>query len=117
MNICGESQCSASQMAQYLIAKNPTAAPWALDYARLYLEEGAAEGVRGDGAWIQSCKETGNFRFTGGTAVTFDQNNFCGLGVTKKGVKGHSFDTPRLGILAQIQLLKGYDSPLPMKNA
>ena len=117
MNICGESQCSASQMAQYLIAKNPTAAPWALDYARLYLEEGAAEGVRGDGAWIQSCKETGNFRFTGGTAVTFDQNNFCGLGVTKKGVKGHSFDTPRLGIRAQIQHLKGYASPLPLKNA
>lgn len=78
MNIIGKSEVSAYQMADYLIAKNPNAKPWALEYARLYLEEGEAEGVRGDGAWIQSCKETGNFKFSGGTAVTFNQNNFCG---------------------------------------
>lgn len=103
-------------MAEYLIKKNPASKSWAFEYAKLYLEEGEAEGVRGDGAWIQSCKETGNFKFSGGTAVTFEQNNFCGLGVTKKGVKGHSFDTPRLGIRAQIQHLKGYASSLPLKN-
>lgn len=103
-------------MAEYLIAKNPNAEPWALEYAKLYLEEGEAEGVRGDGAWIQSCKETGNFKFTGGTAVTFDQNNFCGLGVTGKGLKGNSFSTPRLGIRAQIQHLKGYATSAPLKN-
>lgn len=117
MNIIGKSECTAYQMAQYLIDKNPNAKPWALEYAKLYLEEGEAEGVRGDGAWIQSCKETGNFKFTGGTAVTFDQNNFCGLGVTKKGMKGHFFDTPRLGIRAQIQHLKGYATADPLKNA
>lgn len=103
-------------MAEYLIRKNPSAKPWALEYAKLYLEEGEAEGVRGDGAWIQSCKETGNFKFSGGTAVTFDQNNFCGLGVTKKGLKGNSFSTPRLGIRAQIQHLKGYATSAPLKN-
>lgn len=116
MNIIGKSECTASQMAQYLIARNPNAKSWALEYAKIYLEEGESEGVRGDGAWIQSCKETGNFKFTGGTAVTFDQNNFCGLGVTKKGMKGHSFDTPRLGIRAQIQHLKGYATSDPLKN-
>lgn len=116
MNIIGKSECTASQMAQYLINKNPDAKPWALEYAKLYLEEGEAEGVRGDGAWIQSCKETGNFMFIGGTAVTFDQNNFCGLGVTRKGLKGHSFDTPRLGIRAQIQHLKGYATTAPLVN-
>lgn len=116
MNIIGKSECTASQMAQYLINKNPNAKPWALEYAKLYLEEGEAEGVRGDGAWIQSCKETGNFTFIGGTAVTFDQNNFCGLGVTKKGIKGHSFATPRLGIRAQIQHLKAYATSSPLKN-
>lgn len=116
MNIIGKSECTASQMAQYLINKNPNAKPWALEYARLYLEEGEIEGVRGDGAWIQSCKETGNFKFTGGTAVTFDQNNFCGLGVTRKGLKGHSFETPRLGIRAQIQHLKGYATASPLVN-
>lgn len=104
-------------MAEYLINKNPNAKPWALEYASLYLEEGEAEGVRGDGAWIQSCKETGNFKFSGGTAVTFDQNNFCGLGVTRKGEKGHSFNSPRLGIRAQIQHLKGYATSAPLKQS
>lgn len=103
-------------MAEYLISKNPNAKSWALEYAKLYLEEGEAEGVRGDGAWIQSCKETGNFKFSGGTAVTFDQNNFCGLGVTKKGMKGNSFSTPRLGIRAQIQHLKGYATSATLKQ-
>lgn len=116
MNIIGKSECTASQMAQYLIGKNPSAKPWALEYAKLYIEEGEAEGVRGDGAWYQSCKETGNFKFDSGTAVTFDQNNFCGLGVTKKGMKGHSFETPRLGIRAQIQHLKAYATTAPLKN-
>ncbi len=116
MNIIGKSECTAYQMAAYLTARNPNAKSWALEYAQLYLEEGETEGVRGDGAWIQSCKETGNFKFTGGTAVTFDQNNFCGLGVTRKGLKGHSFDTPRLGIRAQIQHLKGYATTAPLKN-
>ena len=116
MNIIGKSEVTAEQMVAYLIKKNPSAQPWALEYAKLYLEEGDAEGVRGDGAWIQSCKETGNFKFTGGTAVTFDQNNFCGLGVTKKGMKGNSFNTPRLGIRAQIQHLKGYATSIPLKH-
>lgn len=116
MNIIGKSECTAAQMAAYLIAKNPNAKSWALEYATIYLEEGNIEGVRGDGAWIQSCKETGNFAFVGGTAVTFDQNNFCGLGVTQKGMKGASFNTPRLGIRAQIQHLKAYATALPLKN-
>lgn len=116
MNIIGRAEVTAEQMAAYLIEKNPAAKPWALEYAKLYLEEGEAENVRGDGAWIQSCKETGNFKFNSGTAVTFDQNNFCGLGVTKKGMKGHSFATPRLGIRAQIQHLKGYATAEPLNN-
>lgn len=116
MNIIGKSECTAEQMAQYLIDRNPNAKSWALEYAKLYIEEGEAEGVRGDGAWIQSCKETGNFKFIN-TAVTFSQNNFCGLGVTSRGMKGCSFSTPRLGIRAQIQHLKGYATSSPLKNA
>ena len=117
MNIIGKSEVNAYQMSEYLIKRNPNAKSWALEYAKIYLEEGEAEGVRGDGAWIQSCKETGNFKFSGGTAVTFDQNNFCGLGVTKKGMKGHIFATPRIGIRAQIQHLKGYATSLPLQNS
>lgn len=117
INIIGKSECTAEQMAEYLIKKNTSAKLWALEYAKLYLEEGEVEGVRADGAWIQSCKETGNFKFIGGTAVTFDQNNFCGLGVTKKGMKGNSFSSPRLGIRAQIQHLKGYATSAPLKQS
>lgn len=116
MNILGKSEVTAEQMAAYLISRNPNAKSWALRYARICLAEGEMEGVRGDGAWIQSCKETGNFTYTGGTAVTFDQNNFCGLGVVKKGVKGHSFATPNLGFRAQMQHLKAYASTLPLNN-
>ena len=75
----------------------------------LYLSEGEAEGARGDIAFAQSCLETGNFTFSG-SAVTLSQNNFCGLGVTQRGKTGLSFDTPQLGIRAQIQHLKAYAS-------
>ena len=75
----------------------------------LYLSEGKAEGVRGDIAFAQSCLETGNFGFFG-SAVTLDQNNFCGMGVTSNGMRGNSFDTPQLGIRAQVQHLKTYAS-------
>lgn len=73
----------------------------------LYLSEGETEGVRGDIAFVQSCLETGNFGFSG-SAVSLDQNNFCGMGVTENGMKGNSFATAQLGIQAQIQHLKAY---------
>lgn len=40
--------------------------------------------------------------------MTLDQNNFCGLGVTKTGMKGNSFSSPAEGIRAQIQHLQAY---------
>ena len=78
-----------------------------VDMLPLYLSEGEAEGVRGDIAFAQSCLETGNFGFSG-SAVTLEQNNFCGMGVTVNGRKGNSFDTAQLGIRAQVQHLKAY---------
>ena len=81
----------------------------------LYLSEGKTEGVRGDIAFAQSCLETGNFTFSG-SAVTLEQNNFCGMGVTSNGMKGNSFDTPQFGIRAQIQHLKAYASIDALKN-
>lgn len=116
MKIMDKTECTAEQMAQYLINKNPNSKSWALEYAKLYIEEGNLEGVRADVAWVQSIIETGCFKFGGGTAVTFDQNNFCGLGVTRKGIKGNSFSSPRLGIRAQIQHLKGYGTSKPLFN-
>ncbi len=107
---------TAEQMKFYLKKKNPSVAQSVLDMIPLYLSEGEAEGVRGDIAFAQTCLETGNFTFSG-SAVTLSQNNFCGLGVTQRGKKGLSFDTPQLGIRAQIQHLKAYASTDKLRNA
>ncbi len=114
--IMGNAVATAEQMKAYLKAKNPDVAQSVLDMVPLYLSEGKAEGVRGDIAFAQSCLETGNFTFSG-SAVTLSQNNFCGMGVTSNGMKGNSFDTPQLGIRAQVQHLKAYASTDTLKNA
>jgi len=105
--IIGNAKVSAEQMVAYIKQKNPNVAQSVIDMIPFYLLEGEAEGVRGDIAFAQSCLETGNFTFAG-SAVTLEQNNFCGMGVTSRGKKGNSFDTPQLGIRAQIQHLKAY---------
>lgn len=105
--IMGKTVSTVEQMLAYIKAKNPQAAQSVLDMIPLYLSEGEAEGVRGDIAFAQSCLETGNFGFLG-SAVTLEQNNFCGMGVTDNGMKGNSFETAQLGIRAQIQHMKAY---------
>ena len=113
--VMGEAVATAEQMRSYIRSKNPAVVPSVLDMIPLYLSEGEAEGVRGDIAFAQSCLETGNFTFSG-SAVILSQNNFCGLGVTQKGKTGLSFDTPQLGIRAQVQHLKAYASTEALKN-
>ena len=113
--IMGTPVATADQMRTYIKAKNPKVAQSVLDMVPLYLSEGAAEGVRGDIAFAQSCLETGNFGLAG-SAVTLEQNNFCGMGVTANGLKGNSFSTAQLGIRAQVQHLKAYASTEPLKN-
>ena len=114
--VMGKAVVSVRQMRAYLKEKNPEVAQSVLDMVPLYISEGEAEGVRGDVAFAQSCLETGNFTFTG-SAVTVGQNNFCGMGVTSNGVNGNSFDTPQLGIRAQMQHLKAYASKGALENA
>lgn len=46
----------------------------------------------------QILHETGYFSFTGD--VRPEQNNFAGIGTTGGGVRGHSFDSENLGVLA-----------------
>lgn len=111
--IMGAAQVTEEEIAAYIISKNPSAASFAAELARGYIEEGEAEGVRGDVAVAQSAVETGNYTFVG-SAVTLDQNNFCGMGVTARGMKGNSFATMREGIRAQIQHLKVYATADPL---
>lgn len=105
--IMGKAVAAAEQMREYIKLKNPAVAQSVLDMIPLYLSEGETEGVRGDIAFAQSCLETGNFGFSG-SAVALGQNNFCGMGVTSNGKKGNSFDSPQMGIRAQVQHLKAY---------
>lgn len=105
--IMGKAVASVEQMREYVRKANPSVNQSVLDMVPLYLSEGEAEGVRGDVAFAQSCLETGNFGFSG-SAVTLEQNNFSGMGVTSNGIKGNSFETAQLGIRAQVQHLKAY---------
>lgn len=126
MKISGKSVLTVKQMQSYIRAMNPNVAQSVIDMIPYYISEGEAEGIRGDIAFAQSCIETGNFKtelndnneahFIG-SAVTLNQNNFCGLGVTSNGLKGNSFKTPQLGIRAQIQHLKAYANTDSLKNS
>ena len=113
--IAGKSVATAIQMAQYLKSRNPDVSELVISMAPLYLTEGYAEGIRGDVAFAQSCLETGNFTFAG-SAVTLGQNNFCGMGVTQNGMAGNTFESPQIGIRAQVQHLKAYANKDPLDN-
>ena len=113
--IMGTALATVEQMRSYIRRVNPQVPQKVIDMLPFYLSEGQAEGVRGDIAFAQSCIETGNFGFAG-SAVSLDQNNFAGIGVTSNGMKGNSWDTPQLGIRAQIQHLKAYGSTEPLEQ-
>lgn len=104
--IMGISVATEDQLNAVLIAENPQAKKY-LHLAKIFLEEGVKEGVRGDGAFCQSLVETGYFRFGGD--VKPKQHNYAGLGAVG-GVPGLSFPDDRIGIRAQIQHLKAYAS-------
>lgn len=107
LKIMGKPQASIEQMRTYIKKMNPQVPNSVIKMIPLYITEGTAEGVRGDVTFAQSCLETGNFTFSE-SAVTLAQNNFCGMGVTKTGMRGNSFKTPAEGIRAQIQHLQAY---------
>lgn len=139
--IMGSSSLTAQEMSAFALERNssPKISIAMPDLARIYLEEGAAEGVRGDVAFAQACHETGYFAF-GGRALP-EWNNFAGLGVTGaaydpatatetvfttgvtviRSASGESvgvkFVEPRLGVRAHIQHLKAYASKLPLTQS
>jgi N-acetylmuramoyl-L-alanine amidase/flagellum-specific peptidoglycan hydrolase FlgJ len=106
-DIVGKSVVSATNMAQFVKSKNPNAKNID-EIARAFEVVGKRYGIRGDIAFCQAIIETGWFKFDGGTAVTPDQYNYCGLGVTSKGMKGASFSSIEDGVSGQIQHLFAY---------
>jgi len=77
--------------------------------AQIFIEEGAAEGVTGDIAFVQSVVETGWFRFSGTVPAAY--NNFSGIGATDTNPSPAIFADARTGVRAQIQHLRAYADP------
>lgn len=105
--ILGTPIASTERMYQFVKSKNPGTS-FTMEMAREFHDQGVKYGMRGDIALCQSCVETGWFRYTGGTAVTPDDHNYCGLGVTTLGIKGCQFSSVSEGISAQLQHLWAY---------
>ena len=73
------------------------------EIADLYIDEGEAEGVRGDWAFAQAVHETGFF-----TSQDTTLNNFAGIAHRDGAAAGSSFPDPATGVRAHIQLLKKF---------
>ncbi len=110
--IMGRSRLTAAQLTAWFNLRQPrpaglyAAAVPVATLARIFLEEGAAEGVTGDVAFVQAIVETRWFRFGG--SVAGSMNNFAGIGVTDSNPKPAVFRDARTGVRAQIQHLRAY---------
>ncbi len=111
VTIMGEAVADLQRMTDFVRRRNPDFDP---AIAEAFLTVGARYGIRGDIALCQSILETGWFRFGGGTAVRPEQHNYCGLGVTRLGVTGASFESIEDGVTAQIQHLYAYACRRPL---
>ena len=77
-------------------------------------EEATAEGINAGVAFTQAMKETGWLKFGGD--VKIEQLNFAGIGTVGGGAEGHTFNSVREGVRAQVQHLKAYASTKPLKS-
>ena len=102
---------SADQLFAFFAANNKDKKKQAVAkrLAKYYVEEGKAEGINSDCAFVQMCLETGFLRFGG--LVTPDMHNYCGLGSMDAQHPGEVFATEREGVRAHIQHLHAYATP------
>lgn len=118
MLIMRPSQLTADQLVAWVSTRQPR--PSGLysatipieTLAAMFVEEGAAEGVTGDVAFIQSIVETGWFRFQG--TVPSWYNNFAGIGAIDVNPGPAVFPDARTGVRAQIQHLRAYADALAL---
>lgn len=115
--VMGPSLLSADQLAGwYAASRVRSASPTDVrTLARIFIDEGAAQGVRGDIAFAQSMLETGYLRY-GGQVLPSD-HNFSGLGACDSCRRGLAFPDPVTGVRAQIQHLWAYASPAARADA
>ncbi len=112
VSVLGTPRLTAKQIADYAERKS---APWVLPVSReqlaqWYIEEGIAEGVRGDIAFSQATLESGWFLFRG-SMLDKTQNNFAGIGACDSCSDGESFDSVHNGVRAHIQMIRTYADP------
>lgn len=103
--ILGTNVATVERMYQFVKSNNSS---FDREIAEQFIAVSERYGLRGDIALCQSIIETGWFKYTGGTAVTADDHNYCGLGVTTLGQKGCQFETVKEGVTAQVQHLYAY---------
>jgi len=113
--LMGPARLTGGQLTAWFLGRGPQpggaygATVPAAVLAQLYVEEGAAEGVAGDVAFVQGIVETGWFRFGG--SVPGWKNNFAGIGATDTNPAPATFADARTGVRAQIQHLRAYGDP------
>jgi hypothetical protein len=110
--IMSPGRTAPSQLNVFLKNNNPNALNQFSNIADLYREEAELESVNYDMAFSQMCLET-NFLGFGGD-IKPAQNNFAGLGDVAGSPQGASFNSPREGVRAHIQMLKAYASTEPV---
>jgi hypothetical protein len=110
--IMGESYLTVNQIVRFIKTQNPK---FDGNIAVAFIERCKKYGIRGDVALCQSILETGWFKYVG-SAVTPDQHNYAGLGVTSNGVKGLSFGSIAMGVEAQLQHLYAYATKAPLPD-
>lgn len=117
--IMGKPIATAEQLISYTLKNNAVPnLPYCSieELARMFIDEGNVERVRGDIAFSQAIKETGYFKYGG--IVNADMNNYAGIGALNNNTNANAakFETPQLGVKAQIQHLKAYASNEPLNN-
>jgi septal ring factor EnvC (AmiA/AmiB activator) len=110
--IMGPSLLSAGELAAFVRSRGgrPRLTVSLDALAQMYIEEGNKVGVRGDVAFAQSILETGWFEFARSMVEPSD-NNFAGVGACDTCERGFAFSSARLGVRAQVQLLRVYVDP------
>lgn len=111
--ILGDSVLTAAELVAWFKATDYGGWKWTatepIEHMAIYfIEEGKAEGVRGDIAFVQTLLETG--RFSSGHTRN---SNFSGIGAYDHCAPtcGWSFPSARAGVRAQVQLLRTYAEP------
>jgi exonuclease VII small subunit len=110
--ILGPNQLTAEDLAAFVTQNghHPQLTVPIEELAKIYIEESADEGVRGDVMWAQSILETGWFGYKG-SMVDARDNNFAGIGACDSCSHGLVFPDARTGVRTQVQLLKIYVDP------